>query len=143
MWSLSDVTEPALTFTSLSRCCEGLRYLPVIVFSTTVLMIQTALRYRSFLWADAAQIPRCIAISFLLPVGLSGTDGIVKKQIWAESTRTSPLSEHTFPSDESMAIRIGATPAGLVSLCITIYSCVSGRKTRLDASEVARTGLFR
>lgn len=33
--------------------------------------------------------PTCIAILSLLPVGLSITDGIVKKQIWEESGRTS------------------------------------------------------
>lgn len=100
-------------------------------FFNHFLMIQTALRYRSFLWADAAQIPLCIAISSLLTTGLSATDGIVKKQIWAESRRTSLLSEHAFPSDESTTIRIWATPAGRVTLCITIYGCVAEKKNTL------------
>lgn len=58
-------------------------------FFNQFLMIQIELCCRSFLWADAARIPLCIAIPSLLPAGLSGTDGIVKKQIWAESGRTS------------------------------------------------------
>lgn len=43
------------------------------------------------------------------------------------------LSEHAFPSDESMTIRICAAPAGRVTLCITIYSCVAERKKTLRA----------
>lgn len=48
-------------------------------FFNHFLMIQTC--YRSFLCTDGAQIPVCIVILSLLLASLSGTDGIVKKQI--------------------------------------------------------------
>lgn len=53
------------------------------------------------------------------------------------------LSEHAFPSDESMTIRICAAPAGRVTLCITIYSCVAERKnTKSQERMVYEKGSF-
>lgn len=111
-------------------------------FSARFLMIQTALCCQPFLWADAARIPLCIAILSLLPAGLSITDGIVKKQIWVESGRTSYCQ-----SMLSLPIRWEHSDKNLSSACRSCHSmhnnpCLYGKNKTLRGMTILAMNLY-